>query len=121
MLSLCLKQGRNNVTRLYSVSLKNKNLFRQQAYVNGKWIDGTSKKTTNVIGMSKDTRYSHNTDPATGKTIGTIPDMNKVDTAVAIDAAEQALPEWRSKTAKVFRSHILTFRNVVNSYVNGTT
>ncbi len=63
-------------------------LLRQQAYVNGKWIDADSGGTVPV------------SDPATGKTIGTVPDMGGAETRAAIEAASAAWPAWRAKTAK---------------------
>jgi succinate-semialdehyde dehydrogenase/glutarate-semialdehyde dehydrogenase len=61
---------------------------REAAYVNGAWISADSGKTLNV------------TDPATGETLGTVPNCGKAETARAIAAAEAALPAWRAKTAK---------------------
>ena len=40
------------------------------------------------------------TDPATHKKIGTMPEMNKDDVQLAIDAAAAALPEFRKKTGR---------------------
>jgi succinate-semialdehyde dehydrogenase / glutarate-semialdehyde dehydrogenase len=39
-------------------------------------------------------------DPATGKLIGTMPDMDKNDTAAAIEAAAAALPSFRKTTGR---------------------
>jgi succinate-semialdehyde dehydrogenase/glutarate-semialdehyde dehydrogenase len=60
----------------------------EAAYVNGAWIAADSGKTLNV------------TDPATGETLGTVPDCGRAETARAIAAADAALPAWRAKTAK---------------------
>src|SRR5262249_3367977 len=38
--------------------------------------------------------------PATGETIGTVPRFGAAETRAAIDAADRALPAWRSKTGK---------------------
>ncbi|HYD99533.1 MAG TPA: NADP-dependent succinate-semialdehyde dehydrogenase [Alphaproteobacteria bacterium] len=70
------------------VKLKDAALFRQQAYVDGKWADADSGKTVNV------------TNPATGEVIGTVPNMGVGETRRAIEAAERAFVAWRSKTAK---------------------
>ena len=70
------------------MKLSNSSLFRQQAYINGKWLDaanGASKEVTN---------------PATGEVIGTVPDMGEAETLNAIEAADHAWPAWRSLTAK---------------------
>jgi len=66
----------------------NSNLFRQQAYVDGTWIDADSGQTIEVY------------NPATGEVLGHVPKMGKVETRRAIEAAERALPEWRAMTAK---------------------
>lgn len=63
-------------------------LFKEQAYINGSWIDAAEGRTFSV------------TNPATGALVGTVPDMNAADTEKAIKAAEKALPDWRRKTAK---------------------
>lgn len=70
------------------MQLKDTNLFRQQAYVDGKWLDAENGKTIEV------------TNPATGEVIGTVPKMGAAETKRAIEAANKALPAWRAKTAK---------------------
>ncbi len=68
--------------------LKDPKLFRQQCYVDGQWIGSASNKTFPV------------TNPATGSTLGTVPDLGAAETRLAIEAAERAWPAWREKTAK---------------------
>lgn len=70
------------------MQLKDANLFRQQAYLDGKWQDADNGKTIEV------------TNPATGEVIGTVPKMGSAETKRAIEAANKALPAWRAKTAK---------------------
>ncbi|HWA45601.1 MAG TPA: NADP-dependent succinate-semialdehyde dehydrogenase [Hypericibacter adhaerens] len=74
--------------------LKDPRLFRQQAYINGKWANADSGKTIDV------------TNPATGEVLGTIPNMGTAETRRAIEAANAAWPAWRKKTAKE-RANIL--------------
>ncbi len=74
--------------------LKDPSLFRQQGYVDGAWVDADGGGTVAVD------------DPATGRTIGTVPDMGAAETRRAIEAANRAWPEWRAKTGKE-RSAIL--------------
>ena len=74
--------------------LKDPTLLRQQAYVNGVWCDADSGDLCSV------------TNPATGETIGSVPNMGAAETRRAIDAANAAWPAWRAKTAKE-RSAIL--------------
>ncbi|WP_338545166.1 NADP-dependent succinate-semialdehyde dehydrogenase [Pseudomonas benzopyrenica] len=70
------------------MQLKDASLFRQQAYVDGAWIDADSGATVQVD------------NPATGETLGTIPKLGRAETKRAIDAASRALPAWRALTAK---------------------
>ncbi|MCM8911429.1 NADP-dependent succinate-semialdehyde dehydrogenase, partial [Pseudomonas inefficax] len=68
--------------------LKDAQLFRQQAYINGEWLDADNGQTIKV------------TNPATGEVIGTVPKMGTAETRRAIEAADKALPAWRALTAK---------------------
>ena len=68
--------------------LKDKSLLKHQAFINGKWVNAKSGKTFEV------------TDPASGKVIGTMPDMNKGDVEDAINAAAAAFPSFRKTTAR---------------------
>jgi succinate-semialdehyde dehydrogenase / glutarate-semialdehyde dehydrogenase len=72
----------------FALQLKDQKLFRQQAYVDGKWIDADSGATVNV------------SNPADGSVIGTIPKMGGAETRRAIEAAQSALPAWRARLAK---------------------
>ena len=77
-----------------AIALKDPSLLRQQCYVDGKWIDADDGGSMPVV------------DPATGMPVGTAPVMHAAETKRAIDAANRALPAWRSKTARE-RSAIL--------------
>lgn len=66
--------------------LANPDLFRQRAYLDGAWV-------------AADTRFSV-LNPATGEALGRVPDLGRVETARAIDAAQAALPGWRGRLAK---------------------
>ncbi|MBC7210865.1 MAG: aldehyde dehydrogenase family protein, partial [Pseudomonas sp.] len=70
------------------MQLKDAQLFRQQAFINGEWLDADSGQTIKV------------TNPATGEVIGTVPKMGAAETRRAIEAADKALPAWRALTAK---------------------
>lgn len=61
--------------------------FREQGYIDGLWCDALNKETVDV------------TDPATGALLGTVPNMSAQETLSAVNAAQQALPKWRSLTA----------------------
>jgi succinate-semialdehyde dehydrogenase/glutarate-semialdehyde dehydrogenase len=76
------------------MQLKDKSLFRQQCYIDGKWVDADSRATISV------------NNPADNSTLGTVPKMGAAETRRAIEAADRALPAWRAKTAKE-RANIL--------------
>lgn len=63
-------------------------LFRQQAYINGAWVDADSGETITV------------TNPATGEVLGTVPKMGAAETQRALEAAEEARHAWAARTAK---------------------
>lgn len=63
-------------------------LFRQQAHIDGAWVDADSGACLAV------------TNPATGETIGSVPNMGAAETARAIAAADAAFPAWRKRLAK---------------------
>lgn len=68
--------------------LKDTSLLKHQCYINGKWVDAKSGKTFEVE------------DPASGKPIGAMPEMNKDDVQDAIDAAAAAFPSFRKTTGR---------------------
>lgn len=70
------------------LQLNNPGLFRQQAYVGGKWLGSNTGKTFPV------------TNPADGRVLARLPDQGVAETRAAIDAAAQAWPAWRNQTAK---------------------
>src|SRR5258705_3402299 len=70
------------------LQLKDPKLFREQCYVDGAWLDASSKKFIDVK------------NPATGSTVGRVPDLGATETRRAVEAAERAWPAWRAKTAK---------------------
>ena len=68
--------------------LNDPSLLRQQAYIDGAWVDAANGATVPV----------HN--PATGELLGTVPHMGAQETRRAIEAANAAWPAWRKKTAR---------------------
>ncbi|MBB3065198.1 MULTISPECIES: NADP-dependent succinate-semialdehyde dehydrogenase [Limibacillus] len=71
-----------------ALKLGDPKLFRQQCFIDGAWVDADDGSTIEV------------NNPATGKTLGTVPKMGEAETRRAVEAANAALPAWRSKTAK---------------------
>ncbi|KAF7297096.1 Succinic semialdehyde dehydrogenase [Mycena indigotica] len=68
--------------------LKDSSLIKQQAFIDGKWLDANSGETISV------------TNPATREVLGTVPEMGLAETKQAIDAAAKAFPSWSATTAK---------------------
>ncbi|WP_039030573.1 NADP-dependent succinate-semialdehyde dehydrogenase [Leclercia adecarboxylata] len=76
------------------MQLNDPSLFRQQAYIEGKWCDAHRGEAITV------------SNPANGQTLGSVPKMGANETRTAIEAANRALPAWRALTAKE-RANIL--------------
>jgi succinate-semialdehyde dehydrogenase/glutarate-semialdehyde dehydrogenase len=68
------------------LSLHNPALLAQANYIGGKWI-AAGDSATPVI------------DPSTRDVIGKVPNVGADEARAAIEAAHQAFPEWRAKTA----------------------
>lgn len=79
---------------LAALKLKDQDLFRQQAYINGAWVDAASGKTIEVY------------NPATGEFLGAVPNMGAAETKAAIAAADAAFAKWKKMLA-VDRANIL--------------
>jgi succinate-semialdehyde dehydrogenase / glutarate-semialdehyde dehydrogenase len=73
---------------MITISLKDSDLFRQQAYIAGRWCDADSSKSFPVY------------NPANWEVLAQVPDMGATETRRAIEAAKAAWPEWRGKSAK---------------------
>lgn len=76
------------------MKLNDLKLLREQAYINGQWIEADDGNRFPV------------TNPANGEVIAEVSSLGQAETARAIAAAQAALPAWRGKTAKE-RSTIL--------------
>jgi succinate-semialdehyde dehydrogenase/glutarate-semialdehyde dehydrogenase len=63
-------------------------LFQQKCFIDGQWVQADDASTLDVY------------NPSTSALIGTIPKMGAAETQRAIQAANAALPAWRSKTGK---------------------
>ncbi len=68
--------------------LKDPQLLKTQAYINGEWVNGNSGNTFTV------------TNPANGEAIANVADLGAEETRLAIEAAETAMVSWKAKTAK---------------------
>ena len=76
------------------MDISNKELFKQQCFINGEWRNALNNETIDV------------NNPATQEIVGNVPKCGKIETNNAIKAANNSWNEWRLKTAKE-RSNIL--------------
>lgn len=96
---------RVNLDGVYATAtLDDLRLFRELAYINGKWSTADNGRIREV------------TDPATGELIGSIPDMGQAETRNAIEGAKAAFPSWRAllpqeRGAILMRWHDLMLEN----------
>jgi succinate-semialdehyde dehydrogenase/glutarate-semialdehyde dehydrogenase len=70
------------------MNLIDSELFRQQAFVAGQWVEAQDALTIQVV------------NPSTGQQIGTVPRMGVMETRRAIEAAQAAGKEWSARTGK---------------------
>jgi succinate-semialdehyde dehydrogenase/glutarate-semialdehyde dehydrogenase len=68
--------------------IKDSSLFREQAFIGGRWMDADSGNRFEVV------------NPANNRVIGSVPDMGAREVQWAIDSAETAGTMWREETAK---------------------
>lgn len=69
------------------MKISNKQLFRQQAYINGEWTNANNGETYII------------TNPFDHSEIAQVPNMGAAETEKAIEAANAAFPIWKAKTA----------------------
>ncbi len=70
------------------MKLANPTLLRNSCYIRGRWI------------ATDDARIIKITNPATGQVFAEVPDLSREQTVEAIEAAHQAFPDWRDRTAE---------------------
>jgi succinate-semialdehyde dehydrogenase / glutarate-semialdehyde dehydrogenase len=70
-----------------ATGLRRSDLLRTQAWIDGRWVDADSSETFAV------------TNPANGEELARVPRMGAAETRRALEAAEEAFPGWRSRTA----------------------
>ncbi len=85
--------------------LTDPSLFREQGLIGGRWCDGAAGRTIDVQ------------NPATGSSLGSVPDMDGTDARDAIAAAAEAYPAWKRRThadraALLERWHALMIENL---------
>ena len=70
------------------MKLRDPNLLRTQAYIGGRWVGAQAGAVATV------------SNPATGATLGTVPELGATDTRRAIEAAHEAFPGWAALPAR---------------------
>src|SRR5258706_6097605 len=68
--------------------IQDQRLFREACYIDGRWLSAGSGPTIPVD------------DPSTGELLGSVPKLGRAETRTAIEAAAEALPDWRARTGK---------------------
>ncbi len=71
-----------------ALKLKNRDLLREQSYINGEWVSAADAGTFAV------------TNPADGSLLANVAQLGVAETRQAIAAASAAWPAWRKRTAK---------------------
>ncbi|MFS3136638.1 NAD-dependent succinate-semialdehyde dehydrogenase [Gluconacetobacter sacchari] len=69
------------------VTLKDPTLLRSACLIDGEWVGSTGRPIQVA-------------DPATGHTVGQVPDLGATEAEAAIAAAARALPAWSARTAR---------------------
>ncbi|WP_190294979.1 NAD-dependent succinate-semialdehyde dehydrogenase [Marinobacter sp. R17] len=87
-----------------TLKLDHQDLFRQQAYINGQWVNATKNHTFPVF------------NPSTGDKIADVPDLGAEETAGAIDAADAALKPWQALTAKQRAAHLRRWFDLIMAH-----
>ncbi|MCK2184524.1 NAD-dependent succinate-semialdehyde dehydrogenase [Halomonas getboli] len=79
-------------------------LFRQYAYVDGKWTHGDEGREDAVV------------DPATGELLGHIPLLEPAQITAAVDAAEAAYVHWRALRADERCERLLAWYDLLQAH-----
>ncbi|GEK72118.1 MULTISPECIES: NAD-dependent succinate-semialdehyde dehydrogenase [Halomonas] len=79
-------------------------LFRQYAYVDGKWTHGDEGREDAVV------------DPATGEVLGHIPLLEAAQISAAVDAAEAAYVHWRALRADERCERLLAWYDLLQAH-----
>nr|XP_022905573.1 succinate-semialdehyde dehydrogenase, mitochondrial isoform X6 [Onthophagus taurus] len=80
--------NRCRVTNVIMSNVRSMHLLKEKAFVNGKWSTAENQQTFDVY------------NPANGKVVGSVPDMDVSDANLAIKAASEAFETWKFTTAK---------------------
>ncbi len=83
------------------MDLRDKQLFKQKCFINGEWVNSIQGETFQI----------HN--PSDLSIIGTMPNMKKEDTSLAIKFARKSWEEWRNQTGKDRSLIIRNWHNLI--------
>ncbi|KAF7320818.1 Succinic semialdehyde dehydrogenase [Mycena chlorophos] len=103
-LSPTLRFARMASTNTSIFGLRDSSLIKQQAFIDGKWLDAQSGETIVV------------TNPATREVLGAVPEMGLAETKSAIDAAARAFLAWSTTTAKHRHDILLKLFALMNDH-----
>jgi succinate-semialdehyde dehydrogenase/glutarate-semialdehyde dehydrogenase len=84
-----------------SIKISDQALLHTQAYINGQWVDADSGEKLAV------------TNPVNGEVIAHVAKCSTAETRRAIEAADNALPAWRQKTAKERAGYLRKWFNLM--------
>lgn len=84
--------------------LQDPSLFRQEAFVNGQWVTGSSTFNVN--------------DPATGLCLAKVANLGATETEQAIAAANAAWPAWRNMPAKARSAILMKWFHLLNQHAD---
>ncbi|PMR72308.1 NAD-dependent succinate-semialdehyde dehydrogenase [Halomonas heilongjiangensis] len=92
------------LSKTLSNALSDPRLFREHAYVDGKWTHGDGGREEAVF------------DPATGETIGHIPWLEAHQIREAVDAADAAYVHWRALRADERCERLLAWYDLLQAH-----
>ncbi len=81
--------------------LQNRTLFKESNFINGQWQPADSGKAFPVV------------NPFDGIVLGHVPDCSSAETKRAIEAAHNALPDWRARSAKERSDLLLVWAHLI--------
>ena len=81
-------------------------LSRHQNFVGGEWVDAVEGETAEIV------------NPATGEAIAEVPRGSQADVDRAVDAAKNALPEWRETTPQERSELLLKLADAIDEHAD---
>lgn len=84
--------------------LRQTGLLHQSAYIDGAWVDADSRLDVD--------------NPATGATIGSVPNLGKPEAERAVSAATAALAEWKARPTKERSTILRRWAQLLNDHAD---